>query len=295
MKKLIAELPTLTTPAEKEELIVYLAAAGEAISAVLMTEREGKQMPVYFVSRTLQGPEINYTPMEKLVLALRPEDDSLATPIEVEEKLADPWTLFTDGSLCIDGSEAGLILINLEVMEFTYALRFRFDATNNEAKVLQYACWPKICGSQSLTNRIPLANHACKRKEVKAKTAYFASTEMIRECKDCQVHRPGPGQGQIKFLIIGSDYFTKWIEAKSVATITGNHIKKFVWDKIVYRFGLLGEIISNNGKQFRDNPLKGIGMVRFYALQSAFAPSSISKPMALVDKEQTEAWEDRRI
>ncbi|GJY01795.1 reverse transcriptase domain-containing protein [Tanacetum coccineum] len=70
MKKLIAELPMLTAPKEKEELIMYLAAAKEAIGAVLMTERDGKQMPIYFVSRALQGPEVNYTPMEKLTLAL---------------------------------------------------------------------------------------------------------------------------------------------------------------------------------------------------------------------------------
>nr|GEV27215.1 reverse transcriptase domain-containing protein [Tanacetum cinerariifolium] len=60
----------LATPKEKEELIMYLAAAKEAISAVLMTERDGKQMPIYFVSRALQGPKVNYTPMEKLILAL---------------------------------------------------------------------------------------------------------------------------------------------------------------------------------------------------------------------------------
>ncbi|GJX79073.1 reverse transcriptase domain-containing protein [Tanacetum coccineum] len=70
MKKLIAELPMLTAPKEKEELIVYLAAAKETISAVLMTKRNGKQMPIYFVSRALEGPKINYTPMEKLILAL---------------------------------------------------------------------------------------------------------------------------------------------------------------------------------------------------------------------------------
>ncbi|GKD85136.1 reverse transcriptase domain-containing protein, partial [Tanacetum coccineum] len=70
MKKLIAELPKLTEPMEKEELIVYLAATREAASAMLMTEREAKQMPVYFVSRALQGSEINYTTVEKLVLAL---------------------------------------------------------------------------------------------------------------------------------------------------------------------------------------------------------------------------------
>ncbi|GJT18857.1 reverse transcriptase domain-containing protein [Tanacetum coccineum] len=70
MKQLIAELPMLVTPMEKEELIVYLAATKETISAVLMTEREAKQMPIYFVSRALRGPEVNYTSMEKLVLAL---------------------------------------------------------------------------------------------------------------------------------------------------------------------------------------------------------------------------------
>ncbi|GJX76540.1 reverse transcriptase domain-containing protein [Tanacetum coccineum] len=176
MKKLIAELPMLTAPKEKKELIIYLAAAKEAISAVLMTERDGKQMPIYFVSRALQGPEINYTPMEKLILALilsnpevtgrllkwsfelekydihyrprtsvkgqiladfimeRPEDDPQDTPMEDKEALLDPWILFTDGSLCIDGLGADLIITNPEGMEFTYALRFRFDATNNKAE-----------------------------------------------------------------------------------------------------------------------------------------------------------------
>ncbi|GJR04589.1 reverse transcriptase domain-containing protein [Tanacetum coccineum] len=70
MKQLIAELPMLTAPMEEEELIVYLAAAKETVSTILMTEREAKQMPIYFVSRALRNPEINYTSMEKLVLAL---------------------------------------------------------------------------------------------------------------------------------------------------------------------------------------------------------------------------------
>ncbi|GJZ44622.1 reverse transcriptase domain-containing protein [Tanacetum coccineum] len=55
---------------EKEEVIVYLAAAKEVVSAILMTEREAKQMPIYFISRALHCPEINYTPMKKLVLDL---------------------------------------------------------------------------------------------------------------------------------------------------------------------------------------------------------------------------------
>ncbi|GJW02463.1 reverse transcriptase domain-containing protein [Tanacetum coccineum] len=64
------------------------------------------------------------------------------------------------------------------------------------------------------------------------------------------------GPGKVKFLIVAIDYFMKWIEAKPVATITGNQIKNFMWDNIVCRFGLLGEIISDNGKQFQDNSFK---------------------------------------
>ncbi|GKF48843.1 reverse transcriptase domain-containing protein, partial [Tanacetum coccineum] len=52
------------------------------------------------------------------------------------------------------------------------------------------------------------------------------------------------------------DYFTKWIEAKAVATISGGQVKTFVWDNIMCRFGLPGEIVSENSKQFSDNPFK---------------------------------------
>ncbi|GKE53761.1 reverse transcriptase domain-containing protein [Tanacetum coccineum] len=70
LKQHLSKLPLLVAPKPKEELIVYLSATQGAISAVLMTERGTVQMLVYFVSRTLQGPELNYTPMEKLVLSL---------------------------------------------------------------------------------------------------------------------------------------------------------------------------------------------------------------------------------
>nr|GEW52712.1 reverse transcriptase domain-containing protein [Tanacetum cinerariifolium] len=135
MKQLIADLPMLTLPIEKEELIVYLAAAKETVSVVLMTEREAKQMPIYLVSRALSGPELNYTSMEKPRVSVkgqilvdfiveRPEEDSPDTPMKEEGEFLEPWILFTDRSSCTDGSGTGLILTNPEGMEFTYALRF---------------------------------------------------------------------------------------------------------------------------------------------------------------------------
>ncbi|GJR43187.1 reverse transcriptase domain-containing protein [Tanacetum coccineum] len=488
----IACLPTLVAPRPGEELIMYLSATHGAISAVLLTDRDSVQTPVYFVSKALKDTEINYSAMEKLILALvfaakrlrryfqahpvavitdqpikqviskpdasgrlqkwsvllgehnisyrprtavkgqiladflieKPETDIVLPQSEVN--LPEPWILFTDGSSCVDGSGAGLILTNPEGMEFTYALRFEFTATNNEAEyeallaglriaarmgvrnleanvdsrlvanhvlgeyvakednMVQYLDKTKslIQGFDRFTIRqVPrgdnkkadalskiastsfahlskqvlveiLKNKSISEMEISTvieeqdptwmtpivefintgtlpqeqkdarrirrtaqrfelregvlyrpctgprsvvaralRSGYYWPTmhrdarDMIKKCKDCQVHRPIPRQpqqkltpitspwpfhkwgidiagpfpvaaGGLKFLIVAIDYFTKWIEAKAVATITGNQVKRFVWDNIVCRFGLPGEIVSDNGKQFCDNPFK---------------------------------------
>ncbi|GJX15958.1 reverse transcriptase domain-containing protein [Tanacetum coccineum] len=70
MKKLITDLPSLTLPWEKETLYAYLAVSAEAVSAVFLTEKKGRQCPVQYVSRTLNEAETNYAPMEKLTLSL---------------------------------------------------------------------------------------------------------------------------------------------------------------------------------------------------------------------------------
>ncbi|GKA26363.1 reverse transcriptase domain-containing protein [Tanacetum coccineum] len=500
---------------------MYLSASHGAVGAVLMTERDTIQTPVYFVSRALQGAELNYTPMEKLILALvcaakrlrryfqahpvavitdqpikqiisRPDvagrlqkwsimlgehnityrprtsvkgqiladflvekPDEVPVNTSVKEVPQEPWTLFTDGSSCVDGSGAGLILTSPEGTEFTYALRFQFAASNNEAEYealiaglriaaqmgvrnVQVSVDSKLVANQVLgtyiakednmikylektkslvggfdsfsISQVPrsknkkadalskiastsfahlskqvlveiLKEKSIQEKEVAAvveeegptwmtpileylkdgtlpddrkkasklrikarqyelwegilyrrsflkpwlrcvgplqadyvireihegscsmhagprsvvakamRSGYYWPTmhrdarDMIRKCKDCQVHRPVPrhpqqpltpitapwpfykwgidiagpfpeGPGKVKFLIVAMDYFTKWIEAKAVATISGTQVKKFVWDNIVCRFGLPGEIVSDNGKQFSGDPFK---------------------------------------
>nr|GFC07767.1 reverse transcriptase domain-containing protein [Tanacetum cinerariifolium] len=142
MKQSIAELPMLTAPKEQKELIIYLAAAKEAISTVLMTERDGKQMPHLLLKGQILADFI----------VERPEDGTPDTPMEDREELPDPWILFTDGSSCVDGSEAGLIIMNSEGMEFTYALRFRFNDTNNEAEYEALVAGLRIASQMGMQN-----------------------------------------------------------------------------------------------------------------------------------------------
>src|ERR1043165_7215090 len=62
--------------------------------------------------------------------------------------------------------------------------------------------------------------------------------------------------GNVKYLVVDIDYFTKWVEAKTLATIDGCNIKKFIWEFIICRFGLPMEIVSDNGTQFADQHLQ---------------------------------------
>ncbi|GKD86979.1 reverse transcriptase domain-containing protein [Tanacetum coccineum] len=350
--------------------------------------------------------------------------DDAPTDTSIKETLKEVWTLFTNGSSCTDGSGAGLILTSPEGTEFTYALRFQFTASNNEAKYealiaglriatqmgvshiqanvdsklvanqvlrthvakeenmvkylektnglvsgfdsfsisyvsrsknkkadalskiasisfahLSKQVLVKILNEKSINGKevatvveeeeptwmtpiveyprdgiLPEDNKNASKLHIKARqyellqgvlyrhsflkpwlwtcvpdciggSTHRDARETIRKCKDCQIHRPIPrepqqpltpitapwpfykwgidiadpfpeGPGKVKFLIVAIDYFTKWIKAKSVATISGTQVKKFMWNDIVCRFGLPEEIISNNGKQFSGDPFK---------------------------------------
>ena len=52
------------------------------------------------------------------------------------------------------------------------------------------------------------------------------------------------------FLLIAINYFTKWVKAEALATITVAKVQNFVWKNIVCRFEIPRTIISNNGRQF---------------------------------------------
>ena len=50
--------------------------------------------------------------------------------------------------------------------------------------------------------------------------------------------------------MVGTDYFTKWVETEPLANIRDVDIKKFVWKNIVTRFEIPYSLISDNGLQF---------------------------------------------
>jgi transposase InsO family protein len=50
--------------------------------------------------------------------------------------------------------------------------------------------------------------------------------------------------------VVAVEYFSKWIEAKPLATITSATVQKFFWQNIICRFGVPKAITVDNGTQF---------------------------------------------
>lgn len=53
-------------------------------------------------------------------------------------------------------------------------------------------------------------------------------------------------RGQMRFVVVAVDYFTKWAEAEGLATTTKKKITNFIWKNIIYRFGIPNAMVTNN-------------------------------------------------
>ena len=70
LKAYLSTVPLLSTPVNEESLYIYLAASEHAVSAAIVREDYNIQKPVYYTSKTLDGAESRYLPLEKLAFAL---------------------------------------------------------------------------------------------------------------------------------------------------------------------------------------------------------------------------------
>lgn len=55
---------------------------------------------------------------------------------------------------------------------------------------------------------------------------------------------------QKKFLLMATDYFSKWVEVEAYVNTKDKDVSKFVWRNIIYQFGIPQTIITDNGPQF---------------------------------------------
>ncbi|XP_015947400.1 uncharacterized protein LOC107472389 [Arachis duranensis] len=109
---------------------------------------------------------------------------------------------------------------------------------------------------------VPTERQLCQGAGLRVKLANDLSTIFSMGSRPL---RPFPvGPGQVKYLIVAIDYYTKWIEAEPLATISSSNCRKFMWRQVITRFGIPEVVISDNGTQFTDKKftefLNGLGI-----------------------------------
>ncbi|GJZ57322.1 reverse transcriptase domain-containing protein [Tanacetum coccineum] len=261
MKKLIAELPMLTAPKEMEELIIYLAVAKEAISAVLMIERGG-QANASEIWKEWGGPRRSQVE--------RGGGECEVTRSDALRKIAS--TCFAHLSKQVLVEELNEKSINekevLAIVEeerhtwmtpiCEYLTKEILPKDKNKARAVRRIGISYQCSLNDRKGGQANASVLCEPRPTRAVDQLhpYGKTGVSLAQRKQAAEKILPGTYNCCNHRSAIDYFTKWIEAKLVATITGNQVKKFAWDNIICRFGLPREIVLDNRKQFRDNPFK---------------------------------------
>ena len=93
----------------------------------------------------------------------------------------------------------------------------------------------KICTKHTPTRRIP---------EPPLQSLAFC-TMGLRHCWPIS-----QSSSNKKYLLVGTNYLTKWVEIEPLVNIRDVDVKKFVWKNIVTYFGIPHSLISDNGLQF---------------------------------------------
>ncbi|XP_019199712.1 PREDICTED: uncharacterized protein LOC109193303 [Ipomoea nil] len=127
-------------------------------------------------------------------------------------------------------------------------------------------------GGRSLARRIMVIGYYWRSIQLDCE-------KLARGCETCQLYARMPGRpatfyqpvttaipfacwgvdilgpfpqlsGRRRFVIVAIDYFSKWIEAEPLATVTSQQCARFLWRNVISQFGVPVHLISDNGRQF---------------------------------------------
>ncbi|XP_074364540.1 uncharacterized protein LOC141705524 [Apium graveolens] len=148
------------------------------------------------------------------------------------------WSLFMDGASNGDGAGAGIELISPEAHKIRCATHLAFHATNNDAEYEALINGLKLALELKVENLNVFNDSMIVVYQING--GYQAKgprTELYLKRIDLIGELPKAKRG-VKYAVVAVDYFTKWVEAEPLATITEKKLKEFVNRTIVFRYGI---------------------------------------------------------
>ena len=111
--------------------------------------------------------------------------------------------------------------------------------------------------------------------------------------------------GQHKWILVATDYFTKWIEAIPTRNATHQVIMKFLYENIFIRFGYPERLVTNNAPAFKSDALLnmceslGIQLVHsnsYYPQENGLSESSNKSLVRIIRKlleKNQKSWDSK--
>ncbi|GJV25024.1 reverse transcriptase domain-containing protein [Tanacetum coccineum] len=165
IKKLVQSLPTLTAPKMGETLTMHLAASKESISVVLAAKRNEGWTPIYFkTSNAYTITVLTNTPIKQIPTGPKKTRRVAKWAIELgehdivflrrEEKETSADFLVEIPSEDNEKKEKPKEVPDSSRKEYTYALRFEFETTNNEAEYEALLAGLRIAQEMEITKAV---------------------------------------------------------------------------------------------------------------------------------------------
>jgi hypothetical protein len=157
---------------------------------------------------------------------------------EETSKDAEAWTVFCDGSWGAFGAGlCGSHIGSRPLLGKVFRQGFYWPKAASDAAELVQKCE----GCQKCTR---------DQKQPSSLTQLIQPTWPLQRWGLDLLGPLPPAQGNLKYVVVAVEYFSKWIEAKPLATITSVTVQKFFWLNIVCRFRVPKAITVDNGTQF---------------------------------------------
>ncbi|XP_059635856.1 uncharacterized protein LOC132278044 [Cornus florida] len=227
--------PVLSAPEPNEKLFLYLGVSSIATSAVLIRCKEGKQFPVFYVSKTMSEQERKYYRAERMILSLvnakrklrhyfeshpivilttfplkmilhKPDLSGRMTKWAIELSSFD---IVYEPRTAIKGQVVADFLLEcdaedvVEDYNYSWSIRLEFNATNNEAEYEALIAGLKLAKELKIKNLIAYSDSQLVIRQVngdygaKDKTMEAYRTAVLREAK---------GFDQIRFIQLPREY-----------------------------------------------------------------------------------------
>ncbi|KAH9658287.1 Ribonuclease H [Citrus sinensis] len=185
--------------------------------------------------------------------------------LDPKEEHQDRWSLYVDGSSSKRGCGGGFIAITPDNVESVPVVIIPEPSIikyeeKEVATIDHRSSWMDPIMGYLMNGTLPEDKNESKKVRYRATRYVIMDNQLYKRgyslpLLKCLTPEDGDN-GQVRFAIVAIDYFTKWVEAEPLATITEKRTTDFIQKNIICRYGVPHTIITDNGRQFDNDKFR---------------------------------------